>query len=201
DLAQKNNLGTIAKHLTRKEVANIQQKQQESQDTSFSNSNDFENELQHALGFLATKNYQHISIFNFDNKILEQVYKFSYPIQKLMASEISAMNARIEKEKPLPNLITPKYNKLLTINIWKEFYEIFVKAGMVIYEDNKAIKVSIPVQTLEKKEIKIRRLQIGEIIEKIHDKYNIAEKEGNASVITEFIKNLDMLLNQILNMQ
>ncbi|CAG8563864.1 14081_t:CDS:1, partial [Dentiscutata heterogama] len=72
---------------------------------------------------------------------------------------------------------------------------------MAIYEDNKAIKVSMPVQTLEEKEVEIRRLQIGEIMEKIHDKYDTAEKEGNASVVTEFIKNLDMSLNQILNVQ
>ncbi|CAG8825732.1 6748_t:CDS:2, partial [Cetraspora pellucida] len=46
-------------------------------------------------------------------------------------------------------------NKLLTINIWKRFQDMFVEEGMAIYEDNKITENLILVQTLKKKETEI----------------------------------------------
>ncbi|CAG8509342.1 15205_t:CDS:2 [Cetraspora pellucida] len=165
-----------------------------------------------------------ISIFDFNDETIEQIHKFPYPIQKLMTSEITAMNKRVEKRKLLPNLIAPKCtclffcrylvpckhifhqhlfgqasNKLLTINIWKRLQDMFVKEGIAIYEGNKITKILVPVQTLEEKEMKARRLHIGEIMEKIYDRYRTTEKKSNENIATEFIKRLDMLLSQILN--
>ncbi|CAG8689664.1 14436_t:CDS:2, partial [Racocetra fulgida] len=49
ELAQKSNLGALAQYLTRKDVANIQQKQRKQQNTCSSGDNNFENEFQRAL--------------------------------------------------------------------------------------------------------------------------------------------------------
>ncbi|CAG8614267.1 18996_t:CDS:1, partial [Racocetra fulgida] len=51
------------------------------------------------------------------------------------------------------------------------------------------------------REVEARRLHISEIMEKIHNKYHTAEKEGNANTANDFITQLDMLLSHVLGIQ
>ncbi|CAG8632041.1 14878_t:CDS:2, partial [Dentiscutata heterogama] len=88
------------------------------------------------------------------------------------------------------------YHSELKRIISKQYDLINACNKIVELEDKKKL-----VQTLEEKETKAHRLHIDNIIEKIYDRYQTAEKKDNENIINEFIRCLNISLSQILDTQ
>ncbi|CAG8730146.1 31116_t:CDS:2 [Racocetra persica] len=71
-----------------------------------------------------------ISLANIRPEILTEIYKFSFPFQKLIAEEVHAVAKRLEEEKCLPNLES-------------RFQRIFEKSSMEVYQTHDIVEVPV----------------------------------------------------------
>ncbi|RHZ74345.1 hypothetical protein Glove_226g32 [Diversispora epigaea] len=115
-----------------------------------------------------------ISVMGLDDEILNEFHKFPYPIQRMLADEICAVENRIEKGKAIPGLTSLHCNclffiryllpchhifheqiygptKLLTTNSWRNFQLMFEESGFEVYFHNELIEVDILEQTKAEK--------------------------------------------------
>ncbi|RHZ76840.1 hypothetical protein Glove_188g37 [Diversispora epigaea] len=110
-----------------------------------------------------------ISAYGVDNKFLEEIHKFPFPVQQMLIKEIGAVMDRLEKGKYVPGLTSlechclfhNRYllpckhifyehmygNQLLTDNAWKKFQGLFEENGFEIYEQRELVIEEIPIQT------------------------------------------------------
>ncbi|RHZ57021.1 hypothetical protein Glove_395g66 [Diversispora epigaea] len=86
-----------------------------------------------------------ISVMGLDDEILNEFYKFPYPIQRILADEVCAVENRIEKGKSAPGMTSA--TKLLTANSWRNFQWMFEEGSFEIYIRNELIEVDISKQT------------------------------------------------------
>ena len=161
-----------------------------------------------------------ISAYGVDNDIIEEVHKFPFPLQRLLVEEARAVMGRIEKGKGAPGLTSlncyclfrTRYLlpcrhifhehlygtvKLLTVDTWKVFQEMFEECGYEIYEGRETIIEF--VQTKERKEAEDRRLSVVELTERIRDKYWNIEEMGNVKNTEDFISTLETSINPIIS--
>ncbi|CAG8812128.1 14545_t:CDS:2, partial [Cetraspora pellucida] len=130
-----------------------------------------------------------ISAVGVDNDILKEIHKFSFPVQKLIVNEVFAVNDRIEKGKGLPGLMSLEchclffrkymlpckhifheqiysFRKLLMINTWKKFQQMFDENGLEIYEHRELVSL----ESFEKDEVnkaaENRKLTVNELMER-----------------------------------
>ena len=87
--------------------------------------------------------------------------------------------------------------KLLTVNVWKVFQNMFEECGFEIYEGCETVIEC--VQTEQQKEAENQRLTVAKLTERIHDRYWRVEEMGNVIRIEAFISMLKISLNLIIS--
>ena len=155
-----------------------------------------------------------ISAYGLEDEILEEIHKFPFPLQQMLVKEASAVVDRLAKGKGAPGLTSldchclfrSRYllpckhifhdTKLLTVNAWKEFQELFEENGFEVYQSRELVIVDDPEQTEEEKKIENRRLFVNELSERLRDRYYRAEEKGTAET---FIKKLEASLDPLIN--
>jgi hypothetical protein len=154
-----------------------------------------------------------------DNDIVEEIHKFPFPIQHLLVKEACAVMNRIEKGKGAPGLTSLNCHclfrnqyllpcrhifhehiygstRLLTVNVWKTFQEMFEECGYEIYEGREIIIEF--TQTKQLREAEDRRLSVVELTERIRDRYWSVEEMGDVGKTEAFIFMLKASLNPII---
>src|SRR5215213_5582279 len=138
--------------------------------------------------------------YGVDDDILEEIQKFPLPFQQLIIKEACAVMDRLEKGKGVPGLnslncyclFRNRYllpckhifhehmygNKLLTADVWKMFHEIFQESGFEVYESRESFIEY--VQTEQQKSAENRRIAVGELTERVRDRYWRVEEKGDA---------------------
>jgi len=160
-----------------------------------------------------------ISTYGLEDEILEEIHKFPFPLQQMLIKEADAVMDRLTKGKGAPGLTSldcyclfrSRYllpckhifhkhiygdTKLLTVNAWKAFQELFEESGFEVYESRELVITDAPKQTEEEKKTENRRLYVNELSERLRDRYYRAEEKGSADA---FIKKLEASLNPIIN--
>lgn len=87
--------------------------------------------------------------------------------------------------------------KLLTVDAWKVFQEMFEEGGYEIYEGRESV-IEL-AQTKQQKEAENRRLTVVELTERIRDGYWSVEEKGNIEKTEAFISKLETSLNPIIS--
>ncbi|RHZ59685.1 hypothetical protein Glove_362g19 [Diversispora epigaea] len=162
-----------------------------------------------------------ISVTGVDDDILKEIHKFPLPIQKLIVNEILFVNDRIEKGKELPGLTSlechctffHKYmlpckhifheqlygpRKLLTIDVWNRFQQMFDESGFEIYEHRELVSFEIREIDEINKAAENRKLTVSELMERTRNEYWNIEENGNEKKKSEFMERLKTCLDPIL---
>ncbi|RHZ79612.1 hypothetical protein Glove_143g3 [Diversispora epigaea] len=87
--------------------------------------------------------------------------------------------------------------KLLTVDAWKGFQEMFEESGYEIYEGRESV-VGF-AQTGPQKEAEDRRLTVVELTERVRDKYWSVEEIEDVKKTEAFISMLETSLNPIIS--
>ncbi|RHZ83977.1 hypothetical protein Glove_86g243 [Diversispora epigaea] len=161
-----------------------------------------------------------VSAYGVDNDIIGEIHKFPFSIQHLLVKEACAVMDRIEKGKGTPGLTSLNcyclfrnryllpckhifhehiYGtiKLLTVDAWKGFQEMFEESGYEIYEGRESVVEF--AQTGPQKEAEDRRLTVVELTERVRDKYWSVEEMGDVKKTEAFISMLETSLNPIIS--
>lgn len=160
-----------------------------------------------------------VSAYGVDDDILEEIQKFPLPFQQLIIKEACAVMDRLEKGKGVPGLnslncyclFRNRYllpckhifhehmygNKLLTADVWKMFHEIFQESGFEVYESRESFIEY--VQTEQQKSTENRRIAVGELTERMRDRYWRVEEKGDAERTQSFISMLETSVNSIIS--
>uniref|UniRef100_U9TK48 MULE transposase domain-containing protein n=1 Tax=Rhizophagus irregularis (strain DAOM 181602 / DAOM 197198 / MUCL 43194) TaxID=747089 RepID=U9TK48_RHIID len=159
-----------------------------------------------------------ISAYGVDGDILEEIQKFPFPFQQLIIREACAVINRLEKGKSTPGLTSldcfclfrHRYllpckhifhehmygNKLLTTDVWQMFREIFEESGFEVYESRESFIEY--VQTEQQKNAENRRIAVGELTERMRDRYWRVEEMGDVEKTQSFISMLEASMNPII---
>ncbi|CAB4438152.1 unnamed protein product [Rhizophagus irregularis] len=159
-----------------------------------------------------------ISAYGVDVDILEEIQKFPFPFQQLIIREACAVMNRLEKGKSMPGLTSldcfclfrHRYllpckhifhehmygNKLLTTDVWQMFREIFEESGFEVYESRESFIEY--VQTEQQKNAENRRIAVGELTERMRDRYWRVEEMGDVEKTQSFISMLEASVNPII---
>lgn len=163
-----------------------------------------------------------LSVADMGDDILHQVHCFPYPFQRLIADEFRALEGRISKGKPPPELATPECNclffnryllpcrhifhqhlysdnKLLTDDVWRAFQWMFAEAGFEIYEHRERIELNMPAQTQAQRLTEQRRQALNEIWERVRDRFWREEERGNGERVDMFIARITASVGPILD--
>lgn len=76
---------------------------------------------------------------------------------------------------------------------------MFAETGFEIYESRELVAVPERVLTPGERDAEARRLHVGELMERVRDRYWMVENGGDANAIITFISQLDASLGPILN--
>ncbi|PKK57547.1 hypothetical protein RhiirC2_791118 [Rhizophagus irregularis] len=122
-----------------------------------------------------------ISAYGVDIDILEKIQKFPFPFQQLIIREACAH-------------IFHKHmygNKLLTTDVWQIFCKIFEESGFEVYESQESfIKY---VQTEQQKNAENQKIAVGELTERMYNRYWHVEEMGDVEKMQSFISMLEAL--------
>lgn len=150
--------------------------------------------------------------------MITSLNEFSYLFQHLIIKEALAVTSRLEKGKGTPGLTSlechylfrNRYllpckhifhehlygNKLLTIDVWRMFREMFEESGFEVYESRESFIEY--VQTEQQKGAEHRRLAVAELTERVRDRYWSVEETGDVERIETFVSMLEASLNPII---
>ena len=140
----------------------------------------------------------------------------------MLISEFYAVQERIEKGKTAPGLILLNCNclffrryllpcrhifhehvygnmRLLTIDTWKKFQQMFEETGFEIYMHRELIEIEEPKKTEAEKAAENRRLAVNELMERTRDIYWRVEERNNPEQTYAFIQELNTCLESVLN--
>lgn len=161
-----------------------------------------------------------ISIANVRPKILAEINKFPFPVQKLIAEEARAVGERLENGKEVPGLEIAECNckfftrymlpcrhilhqqlcgrvDILTPEIWKNFQETFEENGLDVYQSRGLVEV--PRQQVEIEKIAEKnRLTMNELFERARDQYYSLTDKGNTEEAEIFVERLGNALEPVL---
>ena len=160
-----------------------------------------------------------ISAYGVDDDILEEIKKFPFPFQQLIVKEACAVMNRLEKGKGVPGLSSldcfclfrHRYllpckhifhehmygNKLLTADVWQMFRATFEENGFEVYESRESFIEY--VQPEQQKSAENRRIAVGELTERMRDRYWRVEEMGNAERTQSFISMLEASVDLIIS--
>ncbi|RHZ57425.1 hypothetical protein Glove_388g20 [Diversispora epigaea] len=162
-----------------------------------------------------------ISIVGISDEILNEIHKFPFPVQRMLADEACAVEKRIEKGKAAPKLISLSCNclfyrrylipcrhifhehmygftKLLFADAWAKFQFMFEENGFDVYTHQELIMVDILEETKAKRAAENRRLAINELMERTRDMYWRVEEKGDERQTGAFLEKLQTCLEPIL---
>lgn len=88
-------------------------------------------------------------------------------------------------------------NKLLTADVWQMFRATFEENGFEVYESRESFIEY--VQTEQQKSIENRRIAVGELTERMRDRYWRVEEMGNAERAQSFISMLEASVDPIIS--
>ncbi|CAB4482626.1 hypothetical protein RhiirA1_475786 [Rhizophagus irregularis] len=88
-------------------------------------------------------------------------------------------------------------NKLLTSDVWQIFHEIFEESGFEVYESQESFIEY--VQTEQQKRAEDRRIAVGELTERMCDRYWHVKETGDAERTQSFISILEATVNPIIS--
>src|SRR5438046_1960769 len=88
-------------------------------------------------------------------------------------------------------------NKLLTTDVWQMFQATFEESGFEVYESR--VSFIEYVQTEQQKSTENRRIAVGELNERIHDRYWRVEEMGDAEKAQSFISMLEACVDPIIS--
>lgn len=153
--------------------------------------------------------------------LLNEIHKFPFPIQKLLGNEAQAVNGRLEKGKPPPDLVTAEchcrffscyllpcrhifhehmfgQNKLLTDSVWQFFQHMFQESGYEVYEHRERVTAPQHQQTQAERDAEHLRVRVEEINERVRDKYFSILEAGNIEKSAEFLGHLEATVEPLL---
>ncbi|RIB14288.1 hypothetical protein C2G38_2195574 [Gigaspora rosea] len=162
-----------------------------------------------------------ISVVGLDHEILDELHKFPYPVQQMLADEACGVEKRIEKGKAAPGLTSLDCNclfhlryllpcrhifhehiygttKLLTADTWRSFQQIFEENGFDIYMHHEVVEVDISEKDKAEGASKHRQLVVNELMERTRDVYWRIEERGDEKQTGAFIRDLKSRLEPIL---
>ncbi|CAG8593126.1 4178_t:CDS:1, partial [Gigaspora rosea] len=107
-----------------------------------------------------------ISLANVRPEVLNEIHKFPFPVQRLVAEKVHAVAKRLEEEKGLPNLASAEcsyrfFNRymlpchyifheqlcgvnILTLEVWESFHRAFEEGGMEVYQTRGLVEIPVP---------------------------------------------------------
>ena len=88
-------------------------------------------------------------------------------------------------------------NKLLTADVWQIFRVTFEENGFEVYESRESFIEY--VQPEQQKSAKNRRIAVGELTERMRDRYWRVEEMGNAERAQSFISMLEASVDPIIS--
>jgi len=88
-------------------------------------------------------------------------------------------------------------NKLLTIDVWQTFRDMFEESGFEVYESRESFIEY--VQTVQQESAENRRLAVAELTERIRDQYWSVEEIGDVDRTQSFISMLQDSVNPIIS--
>ncbi|PKY48699.1 hypothetical protein RhiirA4_464361 [Rhizophagus irregularis] len=160
-----------------------------------------------------------VSAYGVDDDILEEIQKFPFPFQQLIIKEACTVINRLEKGKGVPGLTSlncfclfrHRYllpckhifhehmygNKLLTAEVWKMFHEMFEESGFEVYESRESFIEY--VQTEQQKGAESRKIAVGELTERMRDRYWRVEEMGDVERTQSFISMLEAFVDLIIS--
>ncbi|RHZ85353.1 hypothetical protein Glove_66g168 [Diversispora epigaea] len=163
-----------------------------------------------------------ISVIGVDDEILNELHKFPFPIQRMLADEVCAVEKRLEKGKATPGLTSLYCNctfyhryllpcrhifhehmygttKLLTVDSWAKFQWMFEENGFEVYMHHELVEVDISEEIKAERAAENRRLAINELMEKTRDIYWRVEEKGDEKQTGALVEELKSCLEPILN--
>ncbi|RHZ77856.1 hypothetical protein Glove_170g30 [Diversispora epigaea] len=163
-----------------------------------------------------------ISVIGVDDEILNELHKFPFPIQRMLADEICAVEKRLEKGKATPGLTLLYCNcsfyhryllpcrhvfhehmygetKLLTVDSWAKFQWMFEENSFEVYMHHESVEVDISEKIKAGRAAENRRLAINELMEKTRDIYWRVEEKGDEKQTGALLEELKSCLEPILN--
>ena len=151
---------------------------------------------------------------------LNEIHKFPYPVQLLIADEALAVTGRLEKGKAPPGLVTAECHcrfftryllpcrhifheqiygatKILTAEKWASFQNLFEESGFEIYQSRERVEVE-EIQSESVREAEARQERLSEMLERARNQYWRIEEEGNAEMANNYVRNLEVAFEQFL---
>lgn len=154
-------------------------------------------------------------------EIFDEIHKFPFPVQQMLATEACAVEKRIKKCKAAPGLMSLSCSclfylryllpcrhifhehmygttKLLTTNVWRNFQQMFQECGFEVYTHREIVEIDAPERTEAERASDNRRLAVNELMERTRDVYWKIEGNGNENQTNAFIGDLRSHLEPIL---
>jgi hypothetical protein len=160
-----------------------------------------------------------VSAYGVEEDIIKEIQKFPFPFQRLIIKEACSVMDRIEKGKGAPGLnsldcscsFRNRYllpckhifhehmygNELLTAEVWQKFREMFEESGFQVYESRETFIEF--VQTEQQKSAENRKIALGELTERMRDKYWRVEEMGDTANTQSFISMLEASVNPVIS--
>ncbi|PKY60290.1 hypothetical protein RhiirA4_518069 [Rhizophagus irregularis] len=88
-------------------------------------------------------------------------------------------------------------NKLLTAKVWKMFHEMFEESGFEVYESQESFIEY--VQTEQQKGAESQKIAVGELTERMRDRYWRVEEMGDVERTQSFISMLEAFVDLIIS--
>ena len=85
----------------------------------------------------------------------------------------------------------------MTTEVWQIFHEIFEENGFEVYESRESFIEH--VQTEQQKGAENRRIAVGELTERMRDRYWHVEEMGNIERTQSFISMLEVSVSSIIS--
>ncbi|RIB15631.1 hypothetical protein C2G38_2191960 [Gigaspora rosea] len=161
-----------------------------------------------------------ISLTNVRPEVLNEIHKFPFPLQRLVAEEVHAVAKRLEEGKSLPNLASAEcscrffnwymllcrhifHEQLCGANIlmpeaWENFQRTFEESGIEVYQTRGIVEISAVQIFAADKAAEKTRSKMNELFERTRDcYYRLAEKSENEP--SQFVGNLEKILEPAIN--
>ncbi|CAG8479490.1 1369_t:CDS:2 [Gigaspora rosea] len=148
-----------------------------------------------------------ISLANIRPKIITEIHKFPFPLQKLIAEEVHAISKRLDEGKCAPNLASAEcscrsFNRymlpyrhifhkqlcgsnILTPETWDYFQRTFEESGMEVYQTRGIVEVPVIQKSSAEKAAEKSQLKMNEF-EDFEEKKEIDSGKSNLKQADDF---------------
>jgi len=161
-----------------------------------------------------------ISITNVRPDILAKIYKFPFPVQKLITEEAHTVLKRLQERKEVPDLTIVECNcrffnwymlpchhilhkqlcgdiDILMPEMWRGFQETFEENGLEVYQSRGLVDVA-QYQVEVEKVVEKNRLSMNKLFERARNQYYGLVDKGNMEKVAKFVEHLGSALEPVL---